>query len=179
MKIRGIIFRICAAAVCAALLSSCSDAADLKKTQEDNFATWLDRQGVDYRELRDGVYTYTVIPEDGRNRPFAHMGDSLYLRYEIYRFSTSFSFSRNSLIYTNNPDVMPKGEEWPAEVLKMRLGDGRIMSGVAEALVGNAPADAVTVLLTSGNAYGDKQLQQVPANTPVVWRVTLEEVIPQ
>ena len=59
----------------------------------------------------------------------------------------------------------------------MVLGQGVLMEGVETALVGSAPGDSVVVVMTSANGYGDKIVQQVPANTPLAWRVKVDKVI--
>ena len=50
-------------------------------------------------------------------------------------------------------------------------------SDLEESLAESAPGDLVMVVMTSGNAYGDHTVQQLPPNTPVAWRVNVEKVI--
>ena len=72
---------------------------------------------------------------------------------------------------------MPDRVEWNRDTLRIVLGDGKLMKGVEESLAESAPGDLVMVVTTSGNAYGDHTVQQLPPNTPVAWRVNVEKVI--
>ena len=72
---------------------------------------------------------------------------------------------------------MPERVEWNRDTLRMVLGDGKLLKGVEEALRESAEGDLVVVVMTSGNAFGQHSVQQLPPNTPVAWRIDVEKVI--
>lgn len=155
---------------------------DIFINQMNTIESWLERNdpnGEDFEEVAKGVYRSIEIPEDGRGTPLAETGDSIYMMFEIYRFSQSFSGSRNDLIYTNKADLIPDRVTWSRDTLKIRLGDGMLMSGAERSLEGSAPGDVVTVILTSNNAYGRHTVEQLPPNTPIAWKIDIERVIKQ
>lgn len=159
----------------------CNSEAELVDQQKISIRKWLDSkiQGTDltYNEVGGGVYRVVTVPEDGEGSPLAEREDSLYLRFELYQFSSSFSKTANNLIYTNKAGLIPKGVVWNSDTLKIKLGNGAILKGVENSLPDCAPGDSLTVFLTSNNAYGDNTIQQMPPNTPVVWCVNVDKVI--
>ena len=180
---KGKCWRMCAVAAVAVVLavSACNKKGEIFEQQMDTIRSWVESRnenGSAYTEIMSGVFRDIVYPEDGRGTPLAERGDSLYLMYEVYKFSTSFSeTSTGDLIYTNKPERMPDRVEWNRDTLRIVLGDGKLMKGVEESLAESAPGDLVMVVMTSGNAYGDHTVQQLPPNTPVAWRVNVEKVI--
>lgn len=162
-------------------LLSCGNEAEILEREMTTIQTWVDRYNAEnnsYTEIMSGVFSDTMHPVDGQGSPLAEHGDSLYVTYELYQFTSSFSgTSTNGLIYTNRVSRIPSGVNWVAGPLKMVLGQGTLMDGVETALLGSAPGDSVVVVMTSANGYGDKIVQQVPANTPLAWRVKVDNVI--
>lgn len=167
-----------AVAVCA---SACDKKKEIFDEQMDTIRSWVETSNNNdsaYTEIASGVFRDIVYPEDGRGTVIAEKGDSLYVMYELYEFTTSFSAtSKGTPIYTNKADLMPERVEWSRDTLRMKLGGGTLMKGVEESLTGSAPGDLVLVVLTSSNAYGDHTVQQLPPNTPVAWRIDVEKVI--
>ena len=167
---------MCAVAAVAVVLavSACNKKGEIFEQQMDTIRSWVESRnenGSAYTEIMSGVFRDTVNPEEARGTPLAERGDSLYLMYEVYKFSTSFSeTSTGDLIYTNRPERMPDRVEWNRDTLRIVLGEGKLMKGVEERAL-------VMVLMTPGNAYGDHTVQQLPPNTPVAWRVNVEKVI--
>lgn len=160
-------------------LSGCNK-QDIFINQMNMIETWLTRNdpnGEDFEEVSKGVYRSIEIPEDGRGAPVAETGDSIHMMFEIYRFSQNFAGSRNDLIYTNKESLIPDRVTWSSDTLKVRLGDGQLMSGVERSLEGSAPGDLVTVILTSSNAYGKHTVEQLPPNTPIAWKIDITRVI--
>lgn len=160
------------------LLSGC-DKAEIIENQRSAIITWLESQKItEYNEVAKGVYSYITAPDDGAGTPIAEQGDYLSLTVKIYKFSSGFTGSgdQQDLIYTNQKDLIPKGVVWSSEPIMTILGSGHIMAAVEKALIGAAPGDTVTVLMTSENAYGNNQIQQMPANTPIAWIITVNNV---
>lgn len=159
----------------------CNSEAELVDQQKITIRKWLDSKiegtGLTYSEVGGGIYRVLTAPEDGEGSPLVERGDSLYLLVELYQFSSSFSKTANSLLYTNKAALIPKGVVWSPDTLKVILGNGAILKGVENSLPNCAPGDSLTVFLTSDNAYGDNAIQQMPANTPVVWCVNVDKVI--
>ena len=165
----------------AVAVSSCGNKAEILEREMTTIQTWVDKYNDDnnnYTEIMSGVFSDTMHPVDGQGSPLAERGDSLYVTYELYQFTSGFSSTSTSgLIYTNREARIPNGVNWEVGPLKMVLGQGVLMEGVETALVGSAPGDSVVVVMTSANGYGDKIVQQVPANTPLAWRVKVDKVI--
>lgn len=113
---------MCAVAAVAVVLavSACNKKGEIFEQQMDTIRSWVESRnenGSAYTEIMSGVFRDIVYPEDGRGTPLAERGDSLYLMYEVYKFSTSFSeTSTGDLIYTNRyqqagADARPGGVE--------------------------------------------------------------------
>ena len=136
---------MCAVAAVAVVLavSACNKKGEIFEQQMDTIRSWVESRnenGSAYTEIMSGVFRDIVYPEDGRGTPLAERGDSLYLMYEVYKFSTSFSeTSTGDLIYTNRPERMPDRVEWNRDTLRIVLGDGKLMKGVEESLAESAP----------------------------------------
>lgn len=144
----------------------------------DMIQRWIagstEREG--FTQIESGVFRDIEIPEGGQESPVAEKGDSLSLRYGIFRFTSGFSGSKSEVIFTNQAELMPERVTWSRDPLKVVLGDGQLMKGVEDSLEGSAPGDVVTVILTSSNAYEDHTVQQLPPNTPVAWIINVNEV---
>lgn len=181
MKARTRSFTVTAIASATVLFAvGCSKQETIISSQLEMIRSWTDGQlnnNIVYSEVASGVYRTVFFPEDGRNTPSIASGDSLYVWYEIYPFSSSFSRTAATPIYTNKRAKMPDNIRWDDNVLKIRLGDGSLLRGVEKSLEGCALSDTVSVILTSNNAYGKIQMQQLPPNTPVIWYVDIEKVI--
>lgn len=153
---------------------------DIFISQMNTIETWLNRNDPDremFTEVSTGVFRSFTTPEDGRGTPIAETGDSIWMMFEIYRFSQNFSGSRGELIYTNKADLMPDRVAWSKDTLKIALGDGSLMAGVERSLEGCAPGDIVTVIMTSNNAYGKHTIEQLPPNTPIAWKIDIDRVV--
>ena len=183
MKARTRSFIVTAIASATVLFAAgCDTQETIFSSQLETIRTWItsqsDNNGPDYEEVASGVYRAIILPDDGRGAPFIAAGDSLYVWYEIYQFSSGFQRNNTSaLIYTNKKEKMPTNVRWDDDVLKLRLGDGSLLRGVEKSLDGCAQSDTVSVVLTSSNAYGKVQMQQVPPTTPLIWFIDVEKVI--
>lgn len=180
MKVSTKRFIVTATAAATILFANgCSQQESIFSSQVETILTWisgLSDDDPDYEEIASGVYRGIAIPSDGRGTPFIANGDSLRIWYEIYRFSQSFSRNSSSLIYTNKKERMPENVRWDDDALEIRLGDGSLMRGVERSLEGCAQSDTVSIVLTSNNAYGKIEMQQVPPNTPIIWFIDVEKV---
>lgn len=172
---RFYIFLVLILSTAASLFSGCNK-SEIIDGQKKAILTWI--EGKDYAEVAKGVYRNIAPPDDGAGTPFAKDGDYMSITVRIYMFSSGFTGSQDQggLIYTNQQDLIPKGVVWSPEPIEFILGEGTLMSGVEKSLIGAAPKDTVTVLMTSDNAYGNNQIQQMPANTPIAWIITVNEV---
>lgn len=163
------------------MISACNRKQDIFDSQMDTILSWVEKNnsaGENYAEVISGVYGGIISPDDGQGSPLAEKGDSLYLWYEIYRFSASFSVTgKTDLVYTNVAELIPERVSWSSDILKIKLGGGSILKGVEESLTGSAPGDLVVVVMTSSNAYGDHTVQQLAPNTPLAWRLNVNKVI--
>lgn len=161
-------------------LAGCNKKQDIFTSQMTMILNWVESRtsnGAEYAEVSSGVFRSFSVPESGKNSPVAEKGDSVFMMFGIYRFTSGFSGSRSELIFTNKAELMPDRVTWSRDTLKVKLGAGGILKGVEESLVGSAPGDVVTVVMTSSNAYGDHTVQQLAPNTPIAWLINVERVI--
>ena len=175
-------WKIGAVAVAALAVAACGRKKEIFNKEMDMIRAWVESRNNDdeanYTEVSSGVFRGIFPPEDGSGTVPAERGDSLYLMYELCRFTSSFTErGKADIVYTNKPDLMPERVEWNRDTLRMVLGDGKLLKGVEEALRESAEGDLVVVVMTSGNAFGQHSVQQLPPNTPVAWRIDVEKVI--
>ena len=133
-----------------------------------------------------GRYAYRHIVnyyEEGRDeRTEVAWGDELELRFNAYVFTGSEP-SISSLYWSNVEEVIISFQQqsnseliWSSEPLRVKLGTTDIIEGLEMTLPGCREGDSVQVYMTSGLAYGSKNLELVPKNSMVAWYMTIEKV---
>jgi MFS family permease len=63
--------------------------------------------------------------------------------------------------------------------MRVRVGDGRLVTGIDLGLEGTLRSNYFQLFLTADLAYGDRYWGTVPAGSPVVFRIDIREVIKQ
>lgn len=125
--------------------------------------------------------------DSGRDsRREAVRGSRLTVTYSAYNFSDYRVPTISQLYATNDTSLREQMEAagWTLdenpfftfEPLTVTLGRGDIISGVDAALAGCREGDKVEIYCTSSRAYGDKLIGILPADTPVCWYITIDEI---
>jgi FKBP-type peptidyl-prolyl cis-trans isomerase len=147
------------------LLAACT-AESLKEQlirQEQSIETYIERQiqrdtlKVDNVFNNGGVYRLVYVSGLGKE---AASGDSIIFHYKASIFDTK--------IYYDSTSVNPE---------KGILGAGQYMRGLEKGLEGMRANEQAEILLTSAQAYGDMSMGILPPNTPVKFKVIMENVV--
>lgn len=181
MQISGSNIKRMFAAVTAGLFlaAGCSDADTTESDQRAAFEKYLSGLGIPYTE-QNGAFRYVVNAdrEGYEEAAEAAWGDSVKFGFALMEFQSRPS----ELIFTNIEslvagDTVLNPQYWSFAPLGVKLGSTPLMEGLSYALQGGRQGDSVVVLLTSEAAFGDKPVGIVPADTPVVWSVIINEVV--
>ena len=193
---------ILTAAVAILCTVGCNKMSDRVTTQETNFEKYLTNQKVYDREDYDhendasgatvkfydrigGVYRF-VANESREDRPAEsealQVGDSAWLYYHAYVFQGTrpgnvYDTNRASIIRSKLPNL--NTELWSTDPLEVRLGDGKLMRGLEDGLEGCRAGDSIVLLLTTDLAYGKRPLGVVPQYSPVMFIISIEDIIKQ
>ena len=107
-----------------------------------------------------------------------------YLKGQQYAYAfSSGSSGKGELYYTNRKDLIDEESltdlehYWPFEPQEISLSDSRLVKGVRLGLDGCRQGDSVQLFLVSRLGYGNKPLGLVPANTPLVWDIVVNQVV--
>lgn len=112
-------------------------------------------------------------------------GSVVDIRFDAYIFSGSEP-QRTSAYWSNIPATIAAVEQagknqyadliWSEEPLTIRVGDGDIIEGIDEALVGCRDQDSVQVYMTYTMAYGKGLVGTVPKFSSVAWYMKILSV---
>lgn len=200
MKLKYIVLAL---SVCA-IVCSCDKTSEYASTDRTNIEKYLsslkiyDRSDYEpddsgatlpaFYDYLNGVYRY--IPNENRDSRTGEAtvkGDSVTLYFQAYTFSEFSSYSnfvagRVAPYYTNRAYLIDriKGNtnmNWSTDPLKIKLGDGQILSGVERALRSCYVGDSVVVLLPTDQAYGNKPVGVVSQYAPVAFVLSVEDII--
>ncbi len=153
------------------MLGACSLSDDVLETQEANMLKYLGSNRITDFDPLDGVFRF--VPNKSRESydtdPVVGQGDSVYLMYEQYTFTTS----KGKLYFTNkealiDSDTILNRQFWSFKPLGVAVGATELIRGLQEGLPGCRQGDSVVLLITSGQAYGGKTVGVVPANTALM-----------
>lgn len=190
-------------AVCAALLSSCSNDEEMLTKQKDSIVKYLtsSRRLIDEQEVSSSLdenppfYTafnnssyrhITNYYEQGRDEWMLVEPNSIIdIQFNAYIFSGSEP-SMKDVYWSNIPETISALEAsnrhqydhliWSKEPLTVRLGRGEVLKGLEDALVGCRDQDSVQVYITSQAAYGKHIIGSVPKNSSVAWYIKILSV---
>ena len=112
-------------------------------------------------------------------------GSVVDIRFNAYVFSGSEP-QRTSAYWSNIPETITAVEQsgknqhadliWSEEPLSIRVGDGDIIEGIDEALIGCRGQDSVQVYMTYTMAYGKGVIGTVPKFSAVAWYMKILSV---
>ena len=146
-------------AIAAAVLQACTldDKLNLCVTQEENIEKFIDSKYADSTVVvtESGISRITMV--HGRGAA-AQKGDSVCFTYQGYTFK-------------NGPDV-----QFSEGLMKARLGDGLLIKGLDEGLVGMTLGEEAYLVFSARNGFFDKSVAAISPMTPLMYYVVLEDI---
>lgn len=165
-------------------LCACSKDTTTVDNQRTSIEQYITNQSWENVEYGDGVYRYVLNRDRSgyETAPEAQRGDQIVFNYSIYVFSASGTGGEGALIYTNNPELQDLQEGlnatyWSKEPMEVTLGRTSLISGLSWGLNGVRQGDTLKLFMSSDRGYGDKPFSVIPANTPLVWNLGIQQVI--
>ena len=167
----------------AALLVSCTkeNRELVYANQEDKIGKFVESQqksNPDIRVVRNGGATRVVVSEGEGVEATARGKVSVY--YAGYNFSSG-SVSNSYLFATNNYDFattigwkLTDGTE--SEPLEMDLTDKGLLEGLRRGLEGVRQGEECYILFSGKYAFGKSKIGTIPANSPLAFRVWVQNV---
>ncbi len=140
-----------------------------------------------YTQFGQDVFQHiTNYYEEGRSEwALVESTSTLDINFAAYIFSGSEP-SKQQLYWSNIPALISEVESsnnnqydhliWSEEPLTLQLGNGSVVRGLEEALIGCHAQDSVQVYMTSAAAYGKHALGMVPRNSSVAWYIKILNV---
>lgn len=188
----------------ATLLASCEEEGDVFTTQQNSIEKYLTstRRMVAEEQIGDviednppfystfGRYAYRHIVnyyEAGRDEwSVIEPGDRVEIEFNAYLFSGSEP-SISNVYWSNIPATISKVEasnnnpyadlDWSEEPLSFVIGNGEVVKGVDEALIGCHDQDSVQVYMTYTMAYDKRLVGTVPKRSSIAWYMKIVNVI--
>lgn len=165
-----------------ASLVACETSDEFAPKQRTQIENYLSRNSLEFSITTDSAYVHLAGNKFAPDVPNTHkavQGDKVTYNFEAYTFSTS---PASTPYYTNKAYLAEDLSEdlntsyWNFEPRIVELGKGEILNSLDEALVGSMIGDSIAVFLTSSIAYGASGMGTVPANTAVMFVLTVEDV---
>lgn len=187
-----------------ALVTGCADDEDYFVSQQNNLLRYLtsSRRLVAEEEIGDvieespkfyttfGRSTYRFIPtyyDEGREDwESVEVGSTVEILFDAYVFSGSEP-SLSALYWSNIPATISRLENsnnnkqasltWSTEPLTFKVGNGDVIEGLDQALVGCYSQDSVQLYISYNMAYGKQLVGTVPKKSAVAWYIKILNVI--
>lgn len=187
----------------AVLATGCSDDEDYFLSQQNNMVRYLTstRRLIAEEEIGSvieetpkfyttfGRSTYRFIPtyyEEGREDwESVEVGSTVEILFDAYIFSGSEP-SKSALYWSNVPETISELENsnnkqasltWSTEPLTFKVGNGDVIDGLDQALVGCHNQDSVQLYISYNMAYGKQLVGTVPKKSAVAWYIKILNVI--
>lgn len=165
-----------------AMAASCIVNDEFAPKQRTQIENYLNKNGLEYVITSDSAYVHLggnkFAPEIPDTREAAK-GDKVTFNFEAYTFSSS---PASTPYYTNKRYLAEAISEdlnttyWNFEPRVVKLGAGEIINSLEEAFEGSMKGDSLAVFLTSSIAYGESGMGTVPANTAIMFVLTVEDI---
>lgn len=178
MKAKRGIFIVAAVALCV----TCVAIDEYSPKQRVQIENYLNNNQLEYTITSDSAYVHLAgnkyLAEGEERRGGAESGGRVTYNFEAYTFSSSPAATP---YYTNKRYLAELLTDlnttyWNFEPREVTLGSGEILNSLDEALEGSVVGDSLAVFLTSSIAYGNYGMGTVPANTAVMFVLTVEGV---
>ncbi|MBO5687614.1 MAG: hypothetical protein J6R84_05295 [Alistipes sp.] len=138
-----------------------------------------------YERLEYNTYRYIASYYDqGREaKRMVRAGDEVSLTYIAFRF-TGGQPSLANVYATNDASTLAElrkaglnTEFWPAEPLKVKIGQTKIIKGVPLSLVGCREGDVVEAYMTLDAAYGNDVIGVAGDESAIAWFYSIDSVV--
>lgn len=167
--------------VIAVTLVSCEGEEDVTVDQRSAIVSYLEGKNAEYRVTPDSAFVHvagnsiTPIPTEQ-----IETGDSVTFNFEVSIFKTAPGapyFTNKKWAVSRIPDYAQIDTTvWNFNPIKIKLGEGTILKGLESALPTCRAGDSLEVFLNSNLAYGDEDLGYVPANSALMYVLTILNV---
>ena len=180
MRIRYTVTLILVSAM--ALVSCTKESRELQYTnQESKIESFVQKRQADdpqTRVVHNGGATRVVVSEGTGIELTARGRVTIY--YAGYNFSSG-SVSNSTLFATNSRDFASSAgwkltDESVFEVLEMDLTDKDILRGLRDGLEGVREGEECYILFSGKYAFGKSKIGTIPANSPLAFRVWVQQV---
>lgn len=185
------------------LATECADDEDYFLSQQNNMVRYLTstRRFIAEEEIGNvieetpkfystfGRSTYRFIPtyyEEGREDwESVDVGSTVEILFDAYVFSGSEP-SKSAIYWSNIPETISNLENssnkqasltWSTEPLTFKVGNGDVIDGLDQALVGCHNQDSVQLYISYNMAYGKQLVGTVPKKSAVAWYIKILNVI--
>lgn len=182
---------------------SCSEDTDLIEDQREDIVTFLTTKHSPLLIAQSSVSsslesepefystsgntTFLYIEDyyntDRQSRAEIKNGDTIYITFWCYDFSSFTTPDSGDLYYTNDPlyeDAFIEAdlnvEYWSFEPKKIVLGQGDILKAIETALVGCRVGDSVEIYLTYNMAYGSNWVGVTSQEEPMAFFCTIDSI---
>lgn len=165
-----------------AFFASCIAVDVFSPKQRTQIESYLTKNQLEYVITSDSAFVHLAgnkyLAEGEARGEGAVVGNQVTFNFEAYTFSSS---PATTPYYTNKRYLAEKltnlnTSYWNFEPREVILGGGEILNSLEEALEGSIAGDSLAVFLTSSIAYGESGMGTVPANTAVMFVLTVEDV---
>lgn len=180
MKLRKSIILL---TVVATVVTSCIAVDEFAPKQRAQIENYLNKNQLDYTITADSAYVHLAgnkyLTEGEERGDWTKEGNRVTFNFEAYTFASA---PATTPYYTNKRYLAEEisadlnTQYWDFEPRVVRLGDGEILSPLEDALVGSLRGDSIAVFMTSSIAYGASGMGSVPANTAVMFVLTIEDI---
>ncbi|MCF0176135.1 MAG: hypothetical protein HUJ94_04800 [Bacteroidales bacterium] len=176
MKTRNITIFLLAAIAAAACISPAETAYAEQETKIDSFINGLVGKDSTITVFHNGGSSrVTLVHGDGEE---ASASATVSLIYGGFTFQGNFS--KNNLVTTND-EQMAKDAGWKAPddttgILTVNLKDDVLLDGLKNGLAGVRGGEECYIVFSGKYGHGKKGLGMVPANSAMLWHITVESI---
>ena len=150
---------LAAAAIATAIVSACTlnDKLALCVTQEENIEKFIAEKYADSTVFvtETGISRITMLHSSGA---VAQKGDSVIFFYQGY-------------IFNKGPGV-----QFSEGVMKTKLGDGELIKGLDEGMVGMALGEEAYIAFSARNGFFNESVGAIAPMTPLIYYIALEDI---
>lgn len=145
----------------------------------------LDDDPFFYTLVNNTAYRYIedYYNSERASKQEAKSGDTLYITFWCYDFSSYVTPSDSYLYYTNDPtyesllqEAGLNTEYWNFEPQRVVLGNGDILKAIESSLVGCREGDKVEIYLTYNVAYGSNWVGVTTLESPIAFFCTIDSI---
>ncbi len=157
---------------------SCSDTVEHNRidTEKSNIENWIDQSGIRATEI-GGVYRLELSASPLTAPQLVEKGDSIYLNYAIFTFSslpeTLIDTNIRELAIDQQADTMFMN----FDVKRLKYGTSDMINGLSKALAGSSKGASYAVVIPYEYGYGDKINGQVDSYTTLYIEYEVLDVI--